>query len=169
MAAELSKETVRLITQCAIDVYQQQVDKAQAAAKDSRLHNTKKLLENYQELKAFSENAVYDAERVAELQTITELMSMSSRSSSLVTESIKTSVAKTAAMMAHIDKMLNFYREHNEEPRRWDVVKAMYLDNPRKKAGELADMFFCDESTIYRWNRAAIKDLSTLFFGVVLE
>lgn len=169
MATKLPAETVRLITETACACYQERLDKAVQENKDNRLHNTKLLLERYQELKAFSENAVYDAQQVAELQTITELMGMTGRSSALIVESLESSTAKTSTLISHIDKMLDFYREHNEEPRRWSVVKGMYLDNPRKKAGELADMLFCDESTIYRLNRAAIKDLSTLFFGVILE
>ena len=51
--------------------------------------------------------------------------------------------------------------------RKWEVVRSLYLDEEIKTVQDLAEVYFVDERTIYRYNRSALQDLSALFFGWV--
>ena len=51
--------------------------------------------------------------------------------------------------------------------RKWETIRYLYLDENEKTVQDLAKMYYVDERTIYRYNRAALQDLSALFFGWV--
>lgn len=90
----------------------------------------------------------------------------------LYIESIRKSQQRTLIILAHIDKMLELYKAYcisssnKEEARRYDVVMAYYIQEPKKSALEIAGTFGIDKRTVYKDIQAAINPLTALLFGI---
>lgn len=90
----------------------------------------------------------------------------------LYIESIKRSQERTAIILRHIDKMMEYYRidcEQNgteEDVRRCKVVMATYIEEPKKPAQDIADTFGIERRTVYRDINVAMKQLTALIFGI---
>ncbi len=173
--AQLKKIT-EIASLAAIEAYRKEIEKERQENRDKRLYNTRLLMEKYRGMVKYAEDAVYEASQVdddLELQELVELMSTSKDSYSLTVESIQERVGKVRVILDHVTKMLDFYRHRCETSgkpeiiRKWDTVRYLYLEEEEKTVQDLAEMYFVDERTIYRYNRAAMQDLSALFFGWV--
>lgn len=174
-AAQLKKitETASLV---AIDAYRKKVERERQENRDKRLYNTRLLMEKYRGMVKYSEDAVYEASQLDddfELQTLVEMMSTGRDSYSLSVESIQERVGKVRVILDHVTKMLDFYHHRCQSSgkpeimRKWDTINYLYLIEDEKTVQELAEMYYVDERTVYRYNRAALQDLSALFFGWV--
>lgn len=176
----LSKEQLKAITeaaaQVALDEYKKERARDKEECRDRRLYNTRLLMEKYRGLVVYSDHAVYSANQIDEddeLQAIIEAISTGKDSYTLSIDSIRQQTAKTRIILDHIDKMLNFYHFYcsssgkSEVMRKWEVVNHLYLSDDRKTVQELAEMYYVDERTIYRYNRAALQDISALLFGCI--
>jgi len=171
--AQLKKIT-EVASQAAIEAYRKEIEVVRQENRDKRLYNTRLLLEKYRGLVKYSEDAIFDAIQLdedMELQTLIELMGAGKESVSLSVESIQERTGKVRVILNHVTKMLEYYRfrcESSGKPevvRKWETVYYLYLADNEKTVQELAEAFYVDERTVYRYNRAALQDLSALLFG----
>ena len=174
----LSAEQYRIVSEAAskmaIEKYQEEVVKRKKENRDRKLHNTKMLMEHYRDFVAHSEMAISDASQIQDdysLEELLDLMSMDSNRHSLTVESIKESAVRTRIIVDHIGNMLGYYKfkcessGREEMMRRCDTLYGLYVDENEKTPQELANQFFVDLSTVYRYNRQALRDVSVLLFG----
>lgn len=166
LAAEIGAKT-------ALKAFDEEISRAKNERVDRRLRNTKLLLRNYRMFKAHAENAVYDAQDLDEsAYDIIDLMSDRWQDSEVFVESIKQSVARTVTIVAHVDTMLGLYESYcvnsgnQEEVRRWEVIKALYIDEPAAGVRQLARQFNVTERTIYRDIDIACERIAALIFGI---
>lgn len=168
------KKITETASQVACEAYRKEAEVVRQENRDKRLYNTRLLMEKYRGLVKYSEDAVYDASQITEdeeLQEVLCLMDPGKDSSILTVESIRERAAKTRIVIQHMNKMLDYYRYTCEKSgkqeiaRKWSTVKWLYLDEEEKTVSEIADVFYVDERTVYRYNKAALQDLSALFFG----
>lgn len=143
---------------------------------DRRLRNTKLLLKNYRSLNEHINSAVFEQSKLEELeaespQEILELM-WESKNSEVVVNSIKRSVMRTKVIMTHVNTMLSLYETfcdkspHEEDRRRWRVIKAMYISPEISTAEEIAKAENIEKRTVYRDVDKAIERISSLIFGI---
>lgn len=172
LTPELKQEIVELV----IETYNKEIESQRKRSFDKRLYNTRLLMEKYRNMMKYVEDAVYDAKQLTkdfELQTLLETMTYGSDSYSFSVESIKERVGKTRIILDHVTKMLDYYRFRCESSNKqetmckWETIRYLYLDKDEKSVQDLAKMYHVDERTVYRYNRAALQDLSALFFGWV--
>lgn len=149
---------------------------------DRRLHNTRLLLKNYRRFRAHVEEGVSSGQKgvkkpggkrpVESAISILDDLDEYSYNDSLYIESIKRSQERTAIILRHIDKMMEYYRidcETNgtdEDVRRYKVVMASYIDEPKPSPQEIAETFGIERRTIYRDINIAMKHLTALIFGI---
>lgn len=176
----LTREQLRAITeaaaQVAIEVYHKEHERDKEECKDRRLYNTRLLMEKYKGMVVYCQEAVHTANQIDdddELQAIVAAMSIGRDSYTLSIDSIREQAGKTRLILDHVDKMLDFYHFRcsssgkTEVMRKWEVVNYLYLAEENKTVQELAQMYYVDERTIYRYNRAALQDISALLFGCI--
>lgn len=177
----LSSTQLRQIAETASAVackaYREEAEKVKQENRDSRLYNTRLLMEKYRGLVKYSEGAIYDSTQVDKeelgLHELLDLMSTGEDSYVLTVESIKERAERTRIIVAHMNKMLDFYKYRCERSgkleirRKWDTVYYLYIAEDEKTTQELAKLFYVDERTVYRYNKAALQDISALFFGCV--
>lgn len=166
LAAETAAKT-------AIKTVGNEIAKAKSERSDRRLRNTKLLLRNYRMFKAHAENAVYEAQDIDEsAYDIIDLMSDRWQDSDVIVESIRQSVARTVTMVAHIETMLELYETYcvrsgnPEEMRRWEDIKALYIDETPTSVRQLAWNYGVTERTIYRDVDIAVERIAALIFGI---
>lgn len=176
----LTKEQLKAITETAslvaIEKYRKEEDRAAAEKRDKRLYNTRLLMEKYRGMVKYSESAVYDASQVEDNYDFISLMDMmrdGSDNYTLTVHSIQERAATVAIIIYHINRMLEFYEcrckrsGKGEIMRKYEVIKKLYLDEDEMTVQDIADEMFVDVSTVYKYNRAAMQDLSALFFGYI--
>lgn len=160
----------------ALEYIRKENQKKEDTRHDRRLRNTQLLLSNYRELKEHVKYAVYDAKQIIEegenAIDILDLMWEGNKNSDAFVESIKRSVERTIIIVNHIDNMLEIYEylcersTKDSDIRRWNIIKAMYLDSDVKTVDEIAQSEFVDRRTVYRDIEIAVEKISTLIFGV---
>lgn len=160
-------------TRAALNHIEDERQKARKGRADRRLHNTRLLLKNYRLFKRHAEGAIYNVRQAQESAIdILDGLDDYSFNDGLYIESIKQSQQRTLIILSHIEQMLRFYRidcEQNgneEDIRRYKVVMATYIDEPKKSALEIAGTFGIERRTVYKDIDAAIKPLTMLFFGI---
>ena len=176
----LTKEQLAKIAETAakiaIEQYHKESDRAAEEKRDKRLYNTRLLMEKYRGMNKYSEDAVSDAiqlENEHDFMSLMEMMKDGNDNYTLTVRSIQERAATVRIILCHMNKMLDYYHHHcvssgkQEIIRKWDTINYLYLIEDEKTVQELADMYYVDERTVYRYNRAALQDLSALFFGYV--
>jgi hypothetical protein len=142
------------------------------AEKKRIIRNVKLLMINYRSLRSYLDNAVYEAKLVEDPLKIIEELMMPDRDGTIVIESIKRSVARTATIVDHVEKMVKLYRADcyiagtPEAERRWRVIDALYISDEKKTVKELAVLECVEERTIYNDVNIALERLSVFIFGV---
>lgn len=136
---------------------------AEKERKDSRLHNTKPLLKNYQELSAHAKNAISEAD----LSYWEDLMLPGGR---IDIKELRMSVAKTRALLCHVDAMLAAYKDYCEAgsfevQRRWRCLSAMYLEHPQLSVNEIAERECISVRQVYIVIDAACDQLGVFLYG----
>lgn len=177
---ELSKEQIKAIAEAAslvaIERYRKEAERSASEKRDKRLYNTRLLMEKYRGMVKYSESAVYDASQVDDdydFLSLMEMMKDGNDNFTLTVHSIQERAATVAIILQHINKMLEFYEYRckrtgkQEIMRKYEVVKKLYLDEDERTAQDIADEMYVDVSTVYKYNRAAMQDLSALFFGYI--
>lgn len=149
---------------------------------DRRLHNTRLLLKNYRRFRAHVDEGVSSGQKgmkkpggkrpVESAISILDDLDEFSYHDGLYIESIKRSQERTAIILRHIDKMMEYYRIDcdlngtDEDVRRYKVVMASYIDEPKLSPQEIAEAFGIERRTIYRDINIAMKHLTALIFGI---
>lgn len=133
---------------------------------DRRLRNIKLLLRNY---RTFVSHCADIKLEINELNKKLDLDELDTNEFAI--ESIKRSKVRTLAMVKFINKMLAVYKvmceeEGLEAKRRYEVIQALYIDNPKKSIKNISNVHFLSEKTIRRDRDKACEDLSVLMFGV---
>lgn len=178
LSSAMLKKITETASAAACEAYRKEREKEHQENHDKRLYNTRLLMEKYRGLVKYSEDAVYDSRQLddeddAQIHEILDLMSDGRDSYTLSVDSIRERVGRTRIILRHMDKMLEFYKYHCERSgktdiqRKWDTINYLYLVEDEKTIPELADMFYVDERTVYRYNKSALQDLSALFFGCI--
>lgn len=176
----ITKEQIKSISEraaeVAIEKFKSETEKYKEECRDRRLYNTRLLMEKYRGLIVYCNDAIHSANQIDddyELSEIIAAMSVGKDSYTLSVDSIRERAGKTRIILDHINNMLNFYEAYctfknkPETARKWIVVKSLYLDEEKKTVQELAEMLYVDERTIYRYNKAALQDISALLFGCI--
>lgn len=176
----LTKEQLKAITETAslvaIEKYRKEEERAAAEKRDKRLYNTRLLMEKYRGMVKYSESAVYDASQIEDnydFLSLMDLMKDGSDNYTLTVHSIQERAATVAIIIYHINRMLEFYEFRckrsgkGEIMRKYEVIKKLYLDEDEMTVQDIADEMYVDVSTVYKYNRAAMQDLSALFFGYI--
>lgn len=165
-----AEELVRLATQTGIDAYRKERDGDRKAAMDSRLKNTKLLLENYRNIKAsVSDSVTYAEDSETAMEVLQELMV---GKGTFFSDSIRLSAAKSAILLDHIDSMLKVYRERcmaSSNPgvqRRWQIIEALYVEGEENSMDDIAEKLYVGTRQLYEDKKRAITEISILFFGV---
>ncbi|MBN7576005.1 hypothetical protein C1H57_12540 [Clostridium sp. 2-1] len=143
---------------------------------DRRLRNTRLLLKHYRTLKAHNKiadssiNNVYEENAVDVLDDIEAIDDEEQYVQSLGRTKIRTMI-----IVGHINKAMKYYQsicesEGKNQERRYNIVKYMYIDTRdadiTPSYDEVSERFGLNIRTVGRDLRAAIEDLSILFFGI---
>ena len=144
-------------------------------AKPSKGKTTKDLkMQNfyYRDFKSYSDNAKYTAEQAEDAIDILDMMWDPNNRSDLVIESIKASAVRTKIIMAHIDGMLNTYKElceRSTDPiqyRRYAILFDRYISDEQPTMDEIAAKYNIDKRTAYLDLDTATKRVAKLVFGI---
>lgn len=176
----LSKAQIKAITEeaarVAIKEYHEEAERVADEKRDKRLYNTRLLMEKYRGMVVYSQSAVYNATQIDDdydFLSLMDLMKDGSDNYSLTVHCIQERAATVAIIIHHINRMLEFYEARckrsgkGEIMRKYEVIKKLYIDENERTVQDIADEMFVDVSTVYKYNRAAMQDLSALFFGYI--
>lgn len=133
-------------------------------SKDKIFHNTKLLLENYNELKEHVNNAIDDAGKLKE-EYLMELDT--SQKDEIYILSIKRSKSKTLIMIAHIDMAMNILKKKQKKLgtiEKYNVLEMFYFQ--KVTYDDIVKKINCGINTPRRWINEMIKELGILLFGV---
>jgi hypothetical protein len=143
---------------------------------DRRLRNTRLLLKHYKTLKAHNKIADSSVNNVYEENAVDVLDDIESiDNEEQYVQAISRTKIRTSIIVGHINKAVKYYEaicksEGKNQERRYKIIKYMYID-PREDDSnsnyeEVAEKFGLNIKTVGRDVRAAIEDLSILFFGI---
>lgn len=159
---KLPKELMDVIVETVAMEQEKQKNEDKAKQRDYRLRNTSLLLKNYQKLKVHCqaitddvkdyENMVYDPDEL-NLHTLMKYK------------------ARTAQMLNYFDSIFRAYgelskRQGEAAERRYRICQRMYIDEQNGTAGDLADYYNIDRSTVFRDVNKSIEDLSIMLWGI---
>lgn len=175
LMGKVDKETIRIAAEAGAKAAMDRLDRERAKSRaervDRRLHNTKLLLKNYRLFKKHAENAVYEVNQLDE--SVFDVLELMERNTSTdFSASIKSSAARTAMLVQHIEVMLGLYQAYcersakPEDMRRWRVVQALYIDEEPLTVQDLADRENVVDKTIRRDIDIICEHLSALLFGI---
>lgn len=171
MGEGMLEKAVKVGVQAAAEYMEEERKRQNKGRHDRRLRNTALLLRKYRTLKKHIAGAVFDA-RTAGESAVDILESLGDMSDDLYIESIKRSRQRTLIVLGHVEQMLRYFRIDCEEigteeaMRRYRIVMAMYVDEPKKTAEQIAAEENVAPRTVYRDIRAATPALSALIFGI---
>lgn len=148
-------------------------EKAYKSRYDRRLRNTRLLLKNYRSLRKHIEGAIYSTKQVRENAIdILDGLDEAALDDSLYVEGIKKSQQRTIIILNHVDEMLTFYRigceqsGKDEDMRRYRTIMAMYINENKLTAQQIAEKECVEVRTVYKDITTAIKPISALIFGI---
>ncbi|NEU29952.1 hypothetical protein GN156_04065 [bacterium LRH843] len=163
---EVAKISAKTAVQTALEFLEKERRKQEKQKHDRRLRNIKLLLSNYRSFVKHCEDIKI---AIKDIDNKIEWAMLDSEEFDLM--SIRRSKEKTLAMVRYIDKMMAVYKvmcveDGAESERRYQVIKSLYIDNPKKSMVELSNVHFLSEKTIRRDRDKACEALSVLMFGV---
>lgn len=153
-----------LLVRAVADVVKKELKAEHKDIKDTRLRNTRKLLEDYLKLEAHVQNAPDHAITPDMYKLLFGLDGGKAE--------ISKWQASTAFYMHFIDTTLETYQAmcmagDYLDRRRWCIIDKMYLQSPRHKASDLAEMYHIDKTRVSRIKDQAIEDLSMMLYGIM--
>lgn len=171
--ARAVEQGVQIGVKAAMDYLAEEKQKAKRSRCDRRLHNTRLLLKNYRLFRKHAEGAVFNARQAKESAVdILDGLDDAALSDGAYVEGIKKSQQRTVIILRHIDEMLRYWRvicEQSGKPedmRRYRVITALYIDQERLRAEDIAEREGIEPRTIYKDVSTAVKPLSALIFGI---
>lgn len=167
------EQGVQIGIRAAMDYLTEEREKARKTRYDRRLHNTRLLLKNYRTFKHHAEGAIFNAKKVRESAIdILDGLDDAMLDGNAYVEGIKKSQQRTIIVLHHIEEMLRFYKisceqsGRAEEMRRYRVIMAMYINEPKLTAQQIAENENVENRTVYKDISNAVKPLSALIFGI---
>lgn len=166
---ETAKAAAEIGAKAALDTYTKEKQKEKRMRADRRLRDTKRLMNNYREIKIHAGDAIASLHDVENedyefFRYLTE--------DSIEVSAIVHSKAKSAIMLAHIDAMLQAYQaicygsNRPEDMRRYRVLEARCLIEKQLPIHEIAQRENIDIRTVYKDFDAACEKMSALLFGI---
>lgn len=160
----------KIATEQAIIIHQQLKDQEEKKVKDKRLRNTKLLLKNYKDFKAYVnrvEGNVVDRHQTSDVEmTIKDLLVRGED----VVKTIKQSTQRTIMMVGYIDQALDAFKyicEHDpfkDSFRQFEVLHLRYVEGVTIET--IAETFSINERNVYKAIDVAAERLSVILFGV---
>ena len=175
LTPELRKEIVELV----ISTLRREEEHQRKMAYDKRLHNTELLLKNYRSFVVHSESAVSNASQIdddLDLDELLEMMGCRGSDHDVSVLSVQESATRTRILVAHIDRMLEYFQykcEHSgrvEDERHWRIIRDRYIvpEDEQRSFQEIADDEHLGLSAIYKSHKEAVRQVSALLFGYVV-
>lgn len=136
---------------------------------DRRLRNTEMLLRNYNSFKEHAENATYTDIKENGLE---DVFDYDDEIDDLFINSILKTKRRTEIMLKHINNCIEYYSykclasDREDIQRRIQVIKMLYINEEPMTYDDISEELDCSTKTVNNTKKAAIKDLSVLFFGI---
>lgn len=171
------KEFAKSAANEAVKTYQKEEKNEAKRRSDSRLYNTKILLENYHSLNEYARSAIYSVEQLMNDSSIGErevelMMKCGLKEDDLLIRSVASGAIRVKTLMAQVNRMLKVYREDCEtsssktKQRQYRVIYGLYLADQRMSTKEIADQEGEEIRTIQNDAKAAREELTPLIFGI---
>jgi hypothetical protein len=165
---KLSEKDLEIISRTALEFLEKQRETEEKKGRDKRLRNTKLLLRNYREFKAYAariESKKLQTEDIENID-IKELLVFGED----IVKSIKQTTQRTLVMVRHLDQALSVLKTVNEQEKSSGASKQYDILHERFVMGitiaELADVYGINERSVYKAIDAAAERLTIILFGV---
>jgi len=166
LVAEIAAKTA---TEKAIEIHKKLHFEDEQNARDKRLRNTKVLLKNYRDFKAYVnkvEKKVAKREGITEETDINDLLVYGED----IVKSIKLSTQRTIVMVQYIDQSLAAFKyicendPYRDSLRQFEVLQMRYVEG--RTIEDIAEEFRINERSVYKAIDTACERLSVILFGV---
>ncbi len=170
------QDMVKKASEAGIEAYRKEHEETTRKKAGRMLYRTKVLLERYTELNAYANNSVYTLEQaeqvnegIADLEVLTKFGIFDDDKT---LHNLKRSVVTVNMVMAHVNTMLEVYRQtcessaSNVKQRQYRVIERMYLSEKKMNTKDIAELEGEDVRTIQNDAKAAREDLTALIFGL---
>lgn len=154
----------------AIENYVKRQNEINSSKKDRRYQNTELLLKNYFSLKKHVEESI-DKETI-EFSELFDVNNIDEKDKIFLSSIFRTR-RRTKVMMDHVDKCLENYKKicysTNKEAdiRKYKVIELLYLiPNMQDGWDNICAELSISKSTLHDTRKKALKDISTLIFGI---
>lgn len=137
---------------------------------DKKLHNSKLLLRNYKRFKVHCTEAQITATQLVDKELLDMIKEGEQAEDTVYINSIMRTKERTAIMLNHIKRVLEFYmytaENSNDEQlkRRAKVIQYKYIKG--QKDEEIADKLHIHPRTVGKDIDKAVPELSPLLFGI---
>ena len=129
---------------------------------DKRLHNTRLLMRNYNNLKEHINSNSDNIEIIVNIDDEVEL-----KSDYIWLESVVRSKTRTAKMMKYVDDKLKYLENKYKEKQEYEKFRAFELKFIEEKTNEdIREELNCSINMPKRWIDIVIKELSILLWGI---
>lgn len=131
------------------------------AERKKMLHNTRKLMESYRDLKAFVEKTITEEDEVKE--TVYEIF----KGENARLNSSRRAKMTTAMMILNIDRALEeIAKEHerNGTSYKYEAFAMHYIDGLTYE--EIASRLHCGKNSPAMWSKIILKQMSVKLFGI---
>ncbi len=142
---------------------------------DTKLKNTRLLLKNYRNFVRACQQATYTEVELetATVEDVLDKIFCTTYDEVTVVQSILVSKKRTEIIIAHINKIINYYvyeadiSNNDEKKRKAHILKELYIDGKIKpKISDMSEKYKVGERQIHRDTKAAIEEISILLFGI---
>lgn len=139
--------------------------------RDRRLRNTTLLLRNYNNFKEHIEKSVFSTKQLKS-EKIEEELDIDVNIDETYIQAIMKSKERTRLLLKQIDSFLKYYEfrclssKKEDVQRRIQIIKMLYTNEETLTQEEVAEELGINERTVRNTKDIAIKELSTLFFGI---
>lgn len=129
---------------------------------DKRLHNTRLLMRNYNNLKEHIKSKEDKVEIIVNINDEAEL-----KSDYVWLESVVRSKTRTAKMMKYVDDKIKYLENKYKEKQEYEKFRAFELKFIEEKTNEeIREELNCGTNMPKRWTDIIIKELSILLWGI---
>lgn len=130
--------------------------------KDKRLHNTRLLMKNYNNLKEHISSKNENISIIVNFDDEVEI-----KSDYIWLESVARSKTRTAKMMRYVDDKIDFLEKKYIEKQEYEKFNAFYLFYIDEMTNEeIQEELSCGKNTVKRWRDSIINELSVLLWGI---
>ncbi len=129
---------------------------------DKRLHNTRLLMRNYNNLKEHINSKDDKVEIIVNIDNEVDF-----KSDYVWLESVVRSKTRTVKMMKYVDDKLKYLEKKYKEKQEYEKYNAFYLFYIDEMTNEdIQEKLSCGKNTVKRWRDSIINELSVLLWGI---